>query len=440
MTNITTYVIAILLCISSNIAVYHYLTISDEQKNLFRLEVFQDNIKNIILNDLDSATNKMNSIKSFNLFKNFTTTNNKVELPDNSVNTIDIINNTIQISNINGLVILDLQELKEALDRLAPSYINYKINIDGKTIATDKNYKQKYSSKTVYQINDNNSLIINVGIDSNSSYSLKVKRRFYRCYTKITALSLATIIICLFVYLRIKNKIEAKIANLEDNLFEEHRKIEAFLNRQTVEQKLKNIFINKITQIYLNKVVNDNDLDLNSISSPLPISLSDQTKDQIITSNLFDDLKSYFKLNSTAVALKLDSEIELLDTPCAKEVFYQLIFSLINNLIAFIEEQSDRPKTLQLLLAKEKISIFFDSFPLNEEQMIFLSDSIYRQRKDVFLLDCKTLFKSFKDHNIMYSITSFNKEESCFELMLNTNQKPIDNITVLKFPKKKADG
>jgi hypothetical protein len=47
---------------------------------------------------------------------------------------------------------------------------------------------------------------------------------------------------------------------------------------------------------------------------------------------------------------------------------------------------------------EKKVVINYDSFPLDEERMINLSDTITLEYMDIFLLNFCKIFKSLKEH------------------------------------------
>ena len=62
----------------------------------------------------------------------------------------------------------------------------------------------------------------------------------------------------------------------------------------------------------------------------------------------------------------------------------------------FVDKQSEVPKTMVINFTEKKVIINYDSFPLDEERMISLSDTITLEYMDIFLLNCRKIFKSLK--------------------------------------------
>ena len=115
-------------------------------------------------------------------------------------------------------------------------------------------------------------------------------------------------------------------------------------------------------------------------------------------------LQDYFAPYFTKIGLRVTSNIKDIELNCSIEVFYQLIFSLVFNLVKFMDRQSNVPQILKIDFKQDKITIVNDCFPLDERKMIKLSDIIIEECIDVFILNCHKIFKSLKEHKFKYSL------------------------------------
>ncbi len=401
------FIIAIIMFLFFNIGFYIYLLHLQKEKEKLMLTGYLDSVGSLLFHDLTTVFNKSSDNKTFFLFKNFSRTNNGI-----SENTIKNKPYTISIRNSAEDFIFDLQELRENLNRIFPNFIGYAIIINDYSVAFGLDYKQNFNIIKDYQIDLNTVLTIKVGVNKNSSFYLLNRRKIYK-NTLITAI--ATFFICLlflYLYLKITNIIEERLSILEHDLHEERKINNTLLSNKKINQKLKKLFIKKATEMYIKQemgiILGDEKIIQNISPSDylFPMCLYDTSPEKINIVNLTKSLKEYFSPYFIRVALKIKKTIDTININCATEVFYQLIFSLIFNLMEFMDRQSEVPKIMEISFTEKKVIIEYDSFPLNEERMVDISETIVLEYMDVFLLSCRKIFKSLKEHKFEYSVSS----------------------------------
>ncbi len=399
------FIIAIIVFLFFNIGFYIYLLHLQKEKEKLMLAGYLDSVGSLLSHDLTTVFNKSSYNKTFFLFKNFSRTNNGI-----SENTIKTTPYTISIKNSAEEFIFDLQELRDNLNKIFPHYIGYAIIINDYSVAFGLDYKKNLNLKKDYQIDLNTVLTIKVGINKNSKFYLLNNNKVYQ-YTFITVV--LTFLICslfLYVYLRIKKRREERLYILEHDLYEEKKINSTLLSNKKINQKLKQLFIKKATEMYIKQEMGIGDKKIIQNISPsnylFPMCLYDTSPEEIDIVNLTKYLEEYFSPYFITIALKVQTNIDTININCTTEVFYQLIFSLIFNLMEFMDRQSEIPKIMEISFTNKKVIIKYDSFPLNEKRMVDLSETIVLEYMDVFLLSCRKIFKSLKEHKFKYSVSS----------------------------------
>lgn len=411
------YIITILVYLSFNLTIYNYYLYIQEEKDKSILQGYLNSISNLLLQDLSVALNKSNSSKGFLLFKRSTNIDKNIEpiiTQTKLTNIISIKPYVINIQNLSEEIILDLQELKENLNNIFPSYISYSITINDHNIAFRKDYKQTFNVTDDYNIDSNTLLSIKLGIKKDSSFYLSNKLVLHTNTFITTIISFFIGISLLYSYLRIKTRIEDKFNLLEHNLSEATKINVALQSNRKVNQFLQKLFIKKVTEMYIKQEIGMTSKNKKIIDQILPnkylfpMCLTDSSPEKIDITYLMKMLKEYFAPYFTTIALKMTTTVNTININCTTAVFYQLIFSLISNLIEFMDKQSDVPKAMTIGFTAQQVIINYDSFPLDEKRMIDLSETLILTHIDVFLLSCNKIFRSLKDHKFKYTISSNN--------------------------------
>lgn len=426
-----------IIFLSFNIVVYFYLVNFQTVKNIIFLQAYQENINLIIVPEIKKILSGETDTNSF-LFNNYTEVkiiNNKGKHQLSS--NVQVTPYAIEIYTVNEKKIFLLQGLKEYLDRFLPAYVDYNISINKNRLAFRQTRKQNFDLESTYKIN-NIDLVVELSIDKDSKFYLSNEKLLVREQSIWILISFIVSIISLYLHLRIKEKIVATIISLKNDLFKERKATNEFLRYHKTKQQLKFLFIKKVTELYikheLNKFEDIDDQIKQEIKDYLfPISITDTTTSKINTKEFSDLLLNYFTYYSNITILKLSIDTEHLKLPCGKEVFYQVIFSLIYNIIIFAEEQSNKQKSIILSITSTKLIITYQSFPLDEQQMIQLSNQLFLEKPDIFLLSCAKIFKSLKEHNLSYCISVENEFNSIEIIISKLSEQEAMPTNITKF-------
>lgn len=409
----TLYVVTLVVFLTFNVTIYSYFLYIQREKDALMLTGYLDSVGNLLLHDLKIARNNSIHNKTFFLLKKISTINRIINndlVKNQPLDGVEIKPYAIYIKNSTEEFILDLQELREILNKIFPIFISYTIVINNFNIASGEGYNQIFDIRKDYVIDQNTVLTIQAGIKQNSSFYLLSKKNLYKNTSIAIGSSCLICLLSLFFYLKIKTKVEERFDILEAALHEERKISKSLLSNKKINQQLNKLFIKKATEMYVKQELGTSDEHIINNISPnnylFPMCLYDASTERINIASLIEYLEGYFSPYFITTTLKIKTTIDIVDIACTTEVFYQLIFSIVFNLMEFMDRQSEIPKTMIITFTKKKVIINYDSFFLDEERMISLSDTIILEYMDIFLLNCRKIFKSLKEHKFEYIISS----------------------------------
>lgn len=447
LTNITKtlpHLLILVIFIVINIINYKYkLRIKNENDKLTSLS-YLDSVGNLLVRDLKSVSNTSDDYSKLFLFKNFSTKKYSVNHISSTEDIFNIKPYAVYVKNAERELVLDLQELRENLNQIFPAFLGYAIAINNSNIVLEVENNQILNVQKDYKIDLNNTLNIKVGIKPGSSFNLLNKEKLFNNQLFIFFCSLLGCLLFLYFYLKKKQEIEKRLDILESDLCNERKINTSFTNSKRASQFLTKLFIKKATEIYIKhetgisngteNIVMQNIVPCNYL---FPMSLYDSSSSTIDLPSLIKSLEEYFAPYFITTAIRIKNNIDKIEINCAMEILYQLLFSLIFNLIEFMDKQSDTPKMILINFTKQKIIIEYDSFPLDEEKMTYLSEAVISEYGDIFLLSCGKLFKSLNEHQFKYKISS-SLSKNMIEILYPTvkkEKKEIEDGLVLDFSK-----
>lgn len=437
------YIMTVIIFILYNISIYQYLQYKQKTKEQLILEHVQHNIITLLSNDIEGALNSGLFDRTFFLLKKYIVSNNTTLLPNVPLNFILTDGSSLYINNSRNTFIFSLQILNEIITKIVPNYVLYKIQINDQEIATNNSYNYYYLVSRQYNINDQVNIIVKLGINPYSEYYLSNIKKLYYC---LLVNVIAAFVICsviLYVYLRVKHNITFKIERLEANLLAEKKINNAMLLHKQASKHLTTFFIKKATEEYIhqqlalesNQAIKVDDVD--SSNYLFPICFNNGKQSEIVINELVSNLKDYFAEHFLYTVIKYNYSINKLIIDCGQHVFYQIIYSLIYNVINFMEDQSNVPKCLSITFNYNKLIISYDGFLLTEQTMINLSNNVVVENIDPFLLNCSKIFQSLKEHELNYIIYNANKRniieiELRKDLMSNKEKAKVISLTKYK--------
>lgn len=438
------YIVISVFLIGLNFLVYQYLISNQNNQNLALLQGYQNSVKTLLLRDLEFDMSGSNKGKKFLLFKNTKFQKKSEGLITNSDSPVHVNNYAIIVQNLFNEWTFDLQEFREFLDKTLPSYIGYKVEVNKNNIASSTNYEQLLKFKETHDLKKESNILIELGIDTRSEYHINNMFKIHYQLILSLCFSFLTSFIVIFFYQKQKLKEELKITALESALSKEYMLTLALLENKKMSQKLKLLFIKKATElVVLQKSDKSQKLELKPIRPEeylFPLVLTDHRSSAILTKELIDSLNSYFGYHFNII-IKIESDLEKIKVDCAKEVFFQIVFSLIYNIIMFMENQSNKQKEIIIHITKNKLIVTYESFFMDKKQMINISNLMLKENIDTFLLSCERLFKSLNTHDLnyelYYSLDGKNIVEIAFTKTINIIKKSAKIFDFTQYSKNK---
>lgn len=364
----------------------------------------------MLIHDFDQLLNIEIDDQTFFLLKNL-----RIELNNSDKQFVDKLYNirikpfAIYVENLKHRFIIDSHQIREILDNIFPEFVDYQLVINGNNIAnnSDSN-KNAFIINREHKLQENIALLLNLGIKKDSNFYIKGMNQLL---ISSSIIAFSTSFLILYFYLKRKADNECKLYILEENLTTIDKERNALLNRDKIYNQLNKNFIKKATEIYIQQITGEkqgpeNSVNISSKHYIFPMPLNDSSYSNVDIQNLVLMLKKYFSPYASNIALRVETLVNTISINCAPEVCYQLIFSLIYNLMELMEKQNEQQKLMKIEFSEKGIVVEYDSFPLDEARMIYLSDSIIEEHIDAFFLSCRKLLKSLIDHRFSYVIKS----------------------------------
>ncbi|WP_375327174.1 hypothetical protein [Candidatus Tisiphia endosymbiont of Nemotelus uliginosus] len=408
-------------------SICQYLQYNQKEKDKLVLEAVQHNIITLLATDIETALNPSLFDKTFLLLKKFINQDNESRLTQNGLfNFILSDQSALYVNNFKNMLIFDLQNLKDIIAKIFPTYLLYKIELNGNNIITNNVNNHNYLITKHHKINNNTKLLVKLDINPNSNYYFSNTNKLYKYLFLNITVSLILCPIILYLYLQTRLSTILKIEQLEDDLFALNKMNNALNLYKKASKNLNSFFIRSATEEYIKqqlKVDHDQEIKLDKIDPSnylFPICFTNHFTTEIDVKKLISYLQDYFADHFLYTAITYQYKSDKLVIDCGQHVFYQIIFSIVYNVLKFMEDQSDTPKSLLITFTTDKLIISHEGFVLTEATMINLSNSLILETIDPFLLSCSKIFQSLKTHGLNYKIFTENKK-NIIEIALRKN-------------------
>jgi hypothetical protein len=372
---------------------------------------------NLLQQDLSKIFNLMNSygkkqtvnhldkeIIQLNIIKNFIIKSNDAELRENGFKP-KVSKDILEISIGKTITYIDLQSLKTLIQNLIPEYIVYNIYLNDQLVISNGNssyLKETQESKLTLSA----VLVREISIKSSFLHQEK-KRLLFRSAIDYIAVIIPCVFISVFLYRKINHQLNKELKTSYRNFSHLKRYNELLDHKLTREKEYTSMIMQKINNKTKNELlVKLTGAEKNGQSSAnfvtFPFAIIDNTKSTINIKKLLADLVSFFKYNleQKKIEVIINTKIDYIEINASEESLYQIIFSLVFNVLNLIPDQT------KLIISAENEAIFkftleYSGFNLSEEQM---RNYTSRHPKEVFLLNLNQVFDHLKLYNFSYSI------------------------------------
>lgn len=416
-----------------NIWFYQYLADNQKQEYQRYLAGFQENIRLGLVNNLKEVITSGYGHEAFNNFLNVHLEENLTLAKKDELN---ITPYSIEILNGDKKITLDLIQVREYLSKLLPSYVAYRASINNVEFATFSYVNSIYHSSVVYDLGTKVQLQMELGIVQNSRYYITAAGLLYK---RVQLCLIISVFLVIFIW-HIKNRLVWQAEKLEVMLSERERVINNFNLHKTLEKQLNNLFIQKATDLFIKEAGESvNVVDSGGKHKYLfPLSLYDSSASEINLEDFVGFLKGYFAHYSQDIALDIKTVGGAINIGCAQEVFYQLLFSVIRNIILIIREQTSGQKSIIIEIDADKVLVSYQGFPLTKDSLIRVSGMVNLSKPSPFLLDFEGIFKSLEKHSLEYSLFR-DGQVNFLKVMVNKNtDETFTGSNVVRFPEKRG--
>lgn len=402
--------------------IWHYREATEElSKNIYHeFNIYNKMIDSGLVRNLKKV---ISGEESYAFDTNLIFTVKPMELINNQSEHARISPYSIEINNLKNSISIDIISLKEYFQNTLPPYFNYKMRLVESVIMPNDFTNSPYKTSFGYNLGNNLSLNITFEIDQ-AFYSEKLQEvrgeQFY-----FSLFSILFYLISMVIYFNVLKSLEAMINKLKEEALEQKNNNDNYKIRIKTGENMNVDFINKATEIYLNEIEGGDDINYQLF----PLLLIDKAKNDINLLEFKTTLNNYLGSLYKNIKIDVKTYCDIASYPMGREVFYQLLISIVDNIISVIQDQTDNERTIKVIINESAIKFEFVSFPLSISKIEHLSKVVYKNNPKIFILDFAKVINSLDQHHVGYNFKT-EKNINIFEIQFTENKKQ-ENI--LKF-------
>lgn len=414
-----------------NIILYFSFKISFDRQNHLLLSSYHLSLKEVIGRDLLMIeTLKLNG-KNIVLLQN-----SKMDVIKNLNNINPLQGSKILYYQKNSdYILIDIQKLQEIIDEIIPPYLEYTYFFNKSDTSHNNEVNKGYGVGGEFKIN--------LTLKDQSVLIQKNREILYKAVLISIVISFLFFLVVCYIMLKWKERYKSLILDKTKAMWFIRRKFDSLVNANAHRKIIENIFINKISENYIedelraskykDEVIKKQILKTSSNKNYLfPLVLKGSSRSTVGVQefvSLIEKSTGSFMYESKIV---IKNSLQYIDIEFDKEVLYQVVFSIIVNLMMFLEGQSDKIKKINIEILKNKITFDYEGYPLPREAMIQLSNKMPNLRGEIFLLTASKLFYSMDFHNMHYKCNSEGFKNK-IELFLSKKEDKYENDKIIKF-------
>ena len=384
--------------ILANIIIRRYIWYEHYYQNSTRLDAQHNLIKSFLIDRYN-----IDHVLKDNLIPNQISTLREQIKNHTFVSTYNFSDNH---SNNNDLPYMSLQEI---LDILSNQMFKYNITINDQLITCNGLVNLNNSIIKQYNITKDLSYVIAIQIDPNSQYE---KQALSNINNQILLVNQGSILIFLIV-----STISIYLLNKNANTKTQIKKLKLDLTNILLFYKTNKDFTLKCHQYFktIFTVSNISDAEKYIVSNyqdfPLPLLfLSPKGKNnmyKVDLNSIIPNLENYFigynACYNPNVKLKIETSVNELIIPFEQEIFEQIIFSLLANML-FFNKNIEHKKYVRLIFQEDIITCSSDGFSLNQDLIMKYSERIFNDTANIYILSLKQVFHVLKSFQINYFV------------------------------------
>ena len=333
------------------------------------------------------------------------------------------IESNIEFISINHGIyraIIKIENLKNKINSSIPEYIQYSLYNKNRIFFNKKDKRQVHEitnhTRSYHLLN--HELLIDYWIDEqyiNSRISLLV----VSFIKSLSMLSLAILVLYFILYRQIKYRLYGELTSSLEKVSAEKQKNEdkaSFNSEKVFLLEQFHIIDKKITKIFCNHIFicNEGNVNEDKIIQELnfreKIIIQDNTQSSFNIKEIINEIKIYYAdyLKSNNIELHIESTLEYIEIKLAKESFYQIIFSLVENKLRLLSS-GDK---LQVNIIQKQSELIFSmedtGFLLSPKKMQEYAKKI-SEKSNLFFLSWDEVISLLVRYQYRYKIESKNK-------------------------------
>lgn len=320
---------------------------------------------------------------------------------------IDLIEN--KMDRLNELEYM--YDTENMLDRMFSRYIHYDLSVDGVSLFTNLySNRDILQTKKRFELNKQIKLLLKVGVNQDSVYFQGLQNTFCKCKSIINIIFFLAELYCLSVVI-LTIREERNIKKMDDALLS----IRKYL-------KTKKAITTNFHNYYM---MNNNQL----LSIPIFVEKGEENTRKVnlflVEEKLLNYAEGYSSIIKNEINLVVIKKTDILSIKFDKEVFLQVIFSVVCNIFHFLK--TSELAAVRVVFSKDIISFHYNnSFPINKNTLQNNSDAlILNEFSEPFILGFTEIFSTLDSLKVGYK-TSSEKGKNLIQIILVEEEKKQD--------------
>jgi len=340
-------------------------------------------------------------------------------------------------------IFIDIKKLQESVEEILPSFINHHLFFNNVSINN-----QAFQGGEIENYTIGKRLKIALSLDNNSFLTRQNQENIQQTIKHSIGISLIIAVVFIITLICQSRKYKKRITTELSNLNKKKKELEDIHSGRESKSQIDSIFIKKATENYteqeIQNIEGNNKFKENIVNSignkdyVFPLVLKGKKKSKIEVDGFFKNLERNFNNSIFKSRIKIKLTAKYLDIICEKEILYQIVYSIVSNIMMFLEDQSDESKSISINLLEKKIIFSYNGYPMSQDNVIKLSKHINLSYSDIFCLTGKKLFSSIDYHQLTYEINSngFDNEINLGFSELNNAEISRKESQIIKFNRK----
>lgn len=354
---------------------------------------------------------------SFNLIRNFEFIQKHGGAFSGSGTMFTYDRQILKITNREATTLIDLKQVEDTIAAFMPDFIRYKVLLNNRPIISSPDYEEDSCYENLEETHLLPKILLTTKIALSKKFLLKQKYNLlFTCAVFYFSVLAAGIFVFSILLKTGAFRPAGQLDALEEALESSHRQLKLLENKRINELNLNKMITRRIHELAKKSAIKDlkahgnirdEFIKNNLYLLELPLTFVDRDKVIINLKDCFNYITEFFQydLKNKQITLETNINAEIAEINTSKALFYQLMISLIDNMLRLLPEMAKLH--IEVSGTKEQpllIIIKHCEFFLSEQQMLKFTDYPIEKLGNIYILNMKQIFSGLQIHGFSYKI------------------------------------